>query len=416
VTTTLNSGRPIPVVARRPFETPPLGGTIGERLERLAEVVGTLRTTDAAAERERLLQYDAVEAIRRTGVLSLRVPAHYGGPGGTIRDVLTAVIRISRASSNVAQALRPHFGFSERLLSNRAIDADRDEWFPRINAGIIVGNAITDAKGQTPSAADTTLLADREGVLRLNGYKFYSTGTLFADVIAVSAVDQEGRDLQAIVPADRDGVALYDDWDGFGQRTTASGGTRFTAVAVLPHEVTTVSDGKHLAHGTAFLQLYLAAVTAGIAAAARDDAVWYVRNKARPASHSLADSAASDPFTLHAVGEIAASASAAEAIVLSAADAIDSLVGAGGDNDADELARVAVVVAEAQLISERLALASAEKVFDTGGASATSRALNFDRHWRNIRTVTTHSPLAYKAYVAGDYAVNGTSPPANGYF
>ncbi len=416
MTTTLNSGRPIPVVARRPFETPPLGGTIGERLERLAEVVGTLRTTDAAAERERLLQYDAVEAIRRTGVLSLRVPAHYGGPGGTIRDVLTAVIRISRASSNVAQALRPHFGFSERLLSNRAIDADRDEWFPRINAGIIVGNAITDAKGQTPSAADTTLLADREGVLRLNGYKFYSTGTLFADVIAVSAVDQEGRDLQAIVPADRDGVALYDDWDGFGQRTTASGGTRFTAVAVLPHEVTTVSDGKHLAHGTAFLQLYLAAVTAGIAAAARDDAVWYVRNKARPASHSLADSAASDPFTLHAVGEIAASASAAEAIVLSAADAIDSLVGAGGDNDADELARVAVVVAEAQLISERLALASAEKVFDTGGASATSRALNFDRHWRNIRTVTTHSPLAYKAYVAGDYAVNGTSPPANGYF
>ncbi|MEI7915464.1 MAG: acyl-CoA dehydrogenase family protein [Mycobacteriaceae bacterium] len=403
-------------MARRPFETPPLGGTIGERLERLAEVVGTLRTTDAAAERERLLQYDAVEAIRRTGVLSLRVPAHYGGPGGTIRDVLTAVIRISRASSNVAQALRPHFGFSERLLSNRAIDADRDEWFPRINAGIIVGNAITDAKGQTPSAADTTLLADREGVLRLNGYKFYSTGTLFADVIAVSAVDQEGRDLQAIVPADRDGVALYDDWDGFGQRTTASGGTRFTAVAVLPHEVTTVSDGKHLAHGTAFLQLYLAAVTAGIAAAARDDAVWYVRNKARPASHSLADSAASDPFTLHAVGEIAASASAAEAIVLSAADAIDSLVGAGGDNDADELARVAVVVAEAQLISERLALASAEKVFDTGGASATSRALNFDRHWRNIRTVTTHSPLAYKAYVAGDYAVNGTSPPANGYF
>ena len=82
------------------------------------------------------------------------------------------------------------------------------------------------------------------------------------------------------------------------------------------HEVTTVSDGKHLGHSTAFLQLYLAAVAAGIAAAARDDAVWYVQNKARPASHSLADTAAADPFTLHAVGEIAANASAAEALVL----------------------------------------------------------------------------------------------------
>jgi alkylation response protein AidB-like acyl-CoA dehydrogenase len=32
------------------------------------------------------------------------------------------------------------------------------------------------------------------------------------------------------VPTDRAGVELFDDWDGFGQRLTASGGTRFTDV------------------------------------------------------------------------------------------------------------------------------------------------------------------------------------------
>jgi len=330
--------------------------------------------------------------------------------------VLTAVIRIARGSSNVAQALRPHFGFTERLLSNRATESERVDWFPRVNSGLIVGNAITDAKGKAPSGADTTLLADGAGVLRLNGYKFYSTGTLFADLVAVSAVDEFGRDLQVIVPVGRDGVELFDDWDGFGQRTTASGGSRFTDVEVLPHEVTTVSDGKHLAHGTAFLQLYLAAVAAGIAAAVRDDAVWYVRTRARPAAHSVADTAATDPFTLQAVGDIAAHASAAEALVLAAADAIDRLVDSGRIDDADELARVAVVVAEAQLVAERLSLAAAERLFDTGGASATSRELNLDRHWRNVRTVATHSPLAYKAHAAGNYAVNGVRPPANGYF
>ena len=416
MTSTLTNGRPGPVPARRPFESAPLGGTVAERLGRLDPIVSNLQRGDAAAERERLLQYDAVEAIRETGILSLRVPVRYGGPGGSVRDVLTAVVRIARGSSNVAQALRPHFGFAERLLSNRAVESERAEWFPRINDGVIVGNAITDAKGKTPGAADTTLLADHAGVLRLNGHKFYSTGTLFADLIAVSATDEQGRDLQAIVPADREGVALYDDWDGFGQRTTASGGTRFTAVAVLPHEVTTVSDGRHLGHSTAFLQLYLAAVAAGAASAVRDDAVLYVRTKARPASHALADTAAADPFTLFAVGEIAANAAAAEAVVLNAADAIDHLVSSGGGEDGAELARVAVIVAQAQLVAERLALAAAEKLFDTGGASATSRALNLDRHWRNIRTVSTHNPLAYKAYVAGDYAVNGTWPPANGYF
>ncbi len=237
---------------------------------------------DAAAERDRVLQYDAVAWLRRAGVLGLRVPTRYGGPGASVRDVLGAVIQIARGSSNVAQALRAHFGFAERLLSNRATEAERTQWFPHINAGVVFGNAITDANGKSPSSADTTLLADGDGVLRLNGYKFYSTGTLFADAIAVSAVDSDGCDLQAIVPTDRAGVTLYDDWDGFGQRLTASGGTRFTDVAVGPVEVVTVSDGKHLGHATGFLQLYLAAVAAGIAHGVFDDAVAYVQEKADP--------------------------------------------------------------------------------------------------------------------------------------
>lgn len=405
-----------PVAPRTPFSTQPLGGSVDERLTRLTDVVATLRREDPAAERERVLQYAAVEAIRRTGVLALRVPTEFGGPGGTVRDVLTAVIQIGRGSSNVAQALRAHFGFSERLLSNRAVPGERSEWFPRVNAGLVVGNAITDAAGRAPSSADTKVLPDTSGVLRLNGYKFYSTGTLFADVIAVSALDADGRDVQVIVPADRTGVDLFDDWDGFGQRTTASGGTRFTEVEVRPNEVVTVSEGTTLGHGTAFLQLYLASVAVGIAYAVFDDAVDYVRTKARPASHSVADSAATDPFVLQAVGDISASASSAEAIVLAAADSIDRLVGHGLEHDQHAVTDVAVTVAKAQLVAEKLTISAAERLFDTGGASATARALNLDRHWRNARTVATHSPLAYKAYAAGNYAVNGVSPPANGYF
>ncbi len=405
-----------PVAPRRPFTSRPLGGSVEDRLTRLPDVVAALRAEDPAAERDRVLQYEAVRLIRETGVLGLRVPTRYGGPGGKARDVLWAVIQIARGSSNVAQGLRSHFGFTERLLSNRATEEERAEWFPRVYPGLIVGNAITDAAGKAPSSADTKVLPDPDGVLRLNGYKFYSTGTLFADVIAVSALDAAGRDVQAIIPADRPGVELFDDWDGFGQRTTASGGTRFTDVEVHADEVITVSEGNTLGHATAFLQLYLASVAVGIAYAVFDDAVDYVRTKARPASHSVADSAATDPFVLEAVGEISASAGSAEAIVLTAADTIDRLVDGGRQSDPDAVADVAVTVARAQLIAERLTIAAAGRLFDTGGASATARALNLDRHWRNARTIAGHSPLAYKAHAAGDYAVNGTWPPANGYF
>lgn len=389
---------------------------VADRLARLAPVVETLRGQDPSAERERVLQHDAIAELRDTGVLTLRVPRRYGGPGGSVRDVLSAVIRIASGSSNVAQALRAHFGFCERLLSNRATETERAAWFPRIADGLVLGNAVTDAKGRTSGSADTTVLPGADGVLRLNGYKFYSTGTLYADAIAVSATDLSGNDVQVIVPTDRAGVELFDDWDGFGQRMTASGSTRFTDVEIAPVEVTTVSDGAHLGHSTSFLQLYLAAVAAGIAAAVRRDAVEYVRTRARPAAHSLAGRAADDPFVLHAVGEISAAAEAAEALVLGAADALDNLVDSGSQNDAEALAAAAVTVAQAQLVAERLTLDAAQRLFDTGGASATSRTLNLDRHWRNARTVASHNPLDYKAYAVGAYLINGTVPPANGYF
>jgi alkylation response protein AidB-like acyl-CoA dehydrogenase len=392
------------------------GASVADRLAAIRPVVDDLRAADPAAERDRVLQYDAVEALRRTGVLNLRVPTRYDGPGGSVRDVLTAVIQLASGSSNVAQALRPHFGFVERLLSNRATEEERLRWYPRVNAGLVVGNAITDAKGRVPGSGTTTVATDGAGVLRLNGQKSYSTGTLFADAVAVAAVDADGNDLQVVIPTARAGVELLDDWDGFGQRTTATGTSRFTDVRVEPDEVTTISSGTFLGHGTAFLQLYLAAVTAGIAAAVRADAVDFVRHRARPAAHSPAARAAADPFVLRAVGEIAAAAAAAETLVLSAADELDALVDSGSHLDPDALAHAATVVAQAQLLTERLTVSAAERLFDTGGASATARSLNLDRHWRNARAIATHSPLDYKAHAVGDYWVNGTPPPASGYF
>ena len=95
---------------------------------------------------------------------------------------------------------------------------------------------------------------------------------------------------------------------------------------------------------------------------------------------------------------------------------LEKLADEGRQHDPGALAQVAVTVARAQLVAERLTISAAERLFDTGGASATARALNLDRHWRNARTIAGHSPLAYKAYAAGNYAVNRTAPPTNGYF
>ena len=363
-----------------------------------------------------MLQYEAVESIRQTGVLGLRVPTEFGGPGGKVRDVLSAVIQIGRGSSNVAQALRSHFGFSERLLSNRATRAERAEWFPRVNAGIIVGNAITDAAGRAPSSADTKVLPDTAGVLRLNGYKFYSTGTLFADVIAVSALDARAatcrRSFRRTGPGSNCSTTGTDSVSA-PPPAVARGSPRSRSIPTRSSRCPTAPDSGTGPRSCSCIwrRWRWASRTPCWTMPSTTCARRPVRRRIRSRTPRT-----TDPFVLQAVGEISAAAASAEAVVLTAADAIDRLVDEGRQHDPDAVADVAVTVARAQLVAERLTISAAERLFDTGGASATARALNLDRHWRNARTIAGHSPLAYKAYAAGNYAVNGTWPPANGYF
>ena len=48
----------------------------------------------------------------------------------------------------------------------------------------------------------------------------------------------------------------------------------------------------------------------------------------------------------------------------------------------------------------------------TGGATDCEH--NFDRHWRNARTVANHNPRNWKAGVIGGYRLVGEEPPTSG--
>ncbi len=77
----------------------------------------------------------------------------------------------------------------------------------------------------------------RQGALQLQGYrvngkKYYSTGSLFSTYTAIFASTPEGK----VVPVDRKGLKLEDDWDGFGQRLTGTGSTILDDVFVAEEE------------------------------------------------------------------------------------------------------------------------------------------------------------------------------------
>ncbi|MGX6449018.1 acyl-CoA dehydrogenase, partial [Patulibacter sp. S7RM1-6] len=76
----------------------------------------------------------------------------------------------------------------------------------------------------------------------------------------------------------------------------------------------------------------------------------------------------------------------------------------------------ALRAAQAKVVVDALAQRWTAAIFDVGGASATRRALDLDRHWRNARTLASHNPTPYKARAVGDHEINGAALPANGFF
>jgi alkylation response protein AidB-like acyl-CoA dehydrogenase len=366
--------------------------------------------------------FDQVSALKRGGFGTLRLPTELGGAGYTVPQLFSAVIDVARADPIVAHIFRTHFWFTEERLRIRQ-DPIAQRWLHKIADGKIFGNAFSE-KGSLAVGSlvfNTRLLPDPAVGFRLTGEKYYSTGTLFADYLTATATTDHDSVAIVIVPADRTGVRLIDDWDGFGQRRTGTGTTIFKDVAVSAEEV--LSDSPYDADSVptvqyASLQLYIHAVVAGILAAVVDDGVTLLRSRERSFSHASAERPVDDPLLQRQLGVLASTAYVARAAVLDAAEAIARATASdSGEGPDPELAADAQLkVAKVKVHLDDIAPEAATRLLELGGASASSRTRNLDRHWRNIRTITLHNPVAYKARAIGENLLHGTALPANAYF
>lgn len=378
-------------------------------LESLPELAQKIGIDAAEREARRLLPYEGFALFRQSGLGLLRIPVEHGGLGGSLVDLFEVIATIAAHESNVAHALRIHFDQTESLrLSPRS--AFNDLQVQRIVGGAIFGGASTEVGTARPGEITTALRRDGDHY-RLSGRKYYSTGTAFADYARINVKDADGGDASIIIPTDRPGFSVVDDWDGMGQRMTASGSLVLEDVQVFADEVTRRGNSTLVGrHCGALRQLHLVAVAAGIVRNAWADARRYVQQHGRPVLHSPAPSAREDHFIQQVIGDLGAHSHAIDALVRENARALDRSAGAlqSGKADAESLVlQGALATAQTQLVVSKLALHVGERMFEAGGASFTARRYNFDRHWRNLRTIFSHNPLLHKARVVGAYHLNG---------
>ncbi|WP_203136191.1 acyl-CoA dehydrogenase family protein [Microbacterium sp. JZ31] len=379
------------------------------------------RIADGAVERERerTLPTAELDELRRAGFGALRVPPELGGAGLSLPELAEHLLALADADSNVAHALRGHFAQVEVFLA-RPASAHRDAWLRRIADGAIIGNAASETAGATLADLTTTLEQDDDGRWLLTGRKFYTTGTLYAThVLASAARPGEGGDRERVtvlVPTDAPGVEIVDDWDGIGQRLTASGTTVFHGVEVDPADVTPYAGGPSL--GPAFFQFFLVAVVAGIGRATAREAAAYLRGRRRTFITAGADLPADDPQLQQIVGDLSGAAFAASAVTLAAAAALDRaravLLDPASDPEqrGDVVDAAEIAVYRAQVEAMPRVIAAASELFELGGATAASRPAALDRHWRNARTVASHNPIVYKRRQIGQWELDRTSPNA----
>jgi len=378
-----------------------------EALQAAREFAQTAREQAARRDQQRKLPWAEIEQFTRSGLGSISVPKAHGGPDVSFETIAEVFRLISAADPALGQIPQNQFGMLQ-LLRLTATEAQQALIFRSVLDGWRIGNA-----GPERGTKDTLTLKariTREGDgYRISGEKFYSTGALFAHWVAVKALDDQGRQRLAFVRRGSPGLRIVDDWSGFGQRTTASGTVLLDQV---PVDADLVIDNWRQRDTPniqgAGSQLIQAAIDAGIAEAAIEDAIHFVREKSRPWIEAKVERASDDPYVIADIGRLKLELHAAEALLRKAARVLDEVNAA--PIDAAAAARASIAVAEAKVLTTEISLQASEKLFELAGSRATLAEFNLDRHWRNARVHTLHDPVRWKYHAVGAYHLNGTLP------
>ena len=379
------------------------------RFQPLFEQIGA-----GAVEREqhRQLAFEAVNVLRTSGFSALRVPQAHGGAGVSLPVLFGLLIDLAEADSNLPQIVRAHFGFVEGRLSSRDA-ASQDYWFAKVAAGQLWGAAMAE---RSDSSTNSVSLHAQGNGWRLNGEKYYCTGTIYADWVAAVAMHDEDF-VSVVVAVDAPGVTREDDWDGFGQRLSGSGTTRFDQVDVPhAHILRRFKPGELRAESylSSFYQLFHLATLAGIARAALRDATAFVQGRTRAFGVPGQSSPKDDPLVQRVIGRLSSLAYASETLVLATAHVLERVHQAELTDSAEDADYVDADIRtfQAQQVVLEQVLEATTLLFEVGGASATSQARRLDRHWRNARTLASHNPAIYRERALGNYYHNGISPGA----
>ncbi|MFE0507366.1 acyl-CoA dehydrogenase family protein [Peribacillus butanolivorans] len=353
------------------------------------------------------------DLLRESGLLSLMIPKSLGGKGEDWKTVLQLTRELAKVDGSIAHLFGYHFLcltsvhlFGSPLQKEKVYKETAEK-------NLFWGNAF--------NPRDENLLLKKENSQWiLSGKKSFCSGAMDSARLLISAKSTGfDRPVIAVIPTNRKGIIIQDDWDSFGQRQTDSGTVIFNEVLLKKDEVLDYYEqdlqGLFPTLRTHIAQTILVHVMLGVAEGAFEEAKNYTKNVTRPWLTSNVEDATSDPYTIRHYGELFVQLKASAALAQNAADALQYVWGKEWTLTEQERGECGITIATAKVSVAKTALEVTNRMFDVMGARATSARYQYDRFWRNIRTHTLHDPIEYKIRDIGNWALNSKVPEITPY-
>jgi SfnB family sulfur acquisition oxidoreductase len=387
----------------------PVIGSDAEALEIARAYAAELAPGAIERDRERRLPVAELEALGRTGLLALGIPARLGGPGVRRATAVEAIRVIAAVDPAIGQVPQNHFQLVDAVV-RWGTPAQQALLLGDVARGARFGNALSERGNRDALDIRTQLTRAEDGTLRLDGRKYYSTGALTAQWVPVLARLEENGIAFVYLPRDTAGLEIEHDWTAFGQRATVSGTTTLTAIEVDEAWVLPIDLRGEATTFNAFAQVIHAAVDVGIARGALEDAGRFLTTCSRPWFEAGVERAADEPHIQLRFGRLQTRVHAAEALLARAGDLLDA---ADADPSPDAITAARLGVAEAKAFGGEVALEVATDALELLGTSATDAEHGLDRHWRNARTHTLHDANRFKYVHVGRHLLDGVAPAAD---
>ena len=263
------------------------GAILSTRPDPVRDLSRRFAATAAGHDREGSFPHENIAALRDAGLLGLTIPAEFGGAGIGLAEAARIVGGIAEGCPATALVLAMQFiqqrGVARSAAIPRTVRARLAEGAVRrgevMNALRVEPELGTPARGGLPATVARRTAAGWS----LNGRKIYSTGSPALDWGLVFArTDEEApRTGLFLLPMRAPGVRIVETWDQAGLRASGSHDVLMNEVAIPEDHALDLRApagwNERDADAAAWNTLLIAALYTGVARAARDWLVGFLR-------------------------------------------------------------------------------------------------------------------------------------------